>query len=180
MAQFSLSSSRFGISGMPEAIRFFNSLSVFAQDTFMKSVMREASKPVRDQAIINAPLGPEKQRKRAKVQRRPLKESIKTVSGGSIRKTGEVGLVRTGALRRNPYRAYHANFLEQYNFRISTRPAGGWYKKINPEGTTTMPKKAFMEPAIDQKSGEVEKRVAFAFEKKINELMKRYLRRGLI
>jgi hypothetical protein len=164
--------------GTQQAVRFFNSLTVFQQNAFWQSVNRDASKPVKEQAIANAPLGPAKQRARAKVARKPLKEGIKTVSGGSIRKTGIVGLVRTGALRRNPYRAFHANFLEQFNFRITNRPAGGWYKKINPNGKTSMPRIPFMAKAIASKGSQTEKLVATSFDRKMTQLMKRYLKKG--
>jgi HK97 gp10 family phage protein len=170
------------IIGAKEAQEFFRKLPLEFQDRVMKAAHTAALKPMRERAAQLAPEGPAKQRQRAKQPRKKLKESIKTVSGGSLRRTGEVGLVRTGALRRSPYRAYHAGFVE---FGTGPRKPGGWYADMIKRGSLLkqwkkpkMPAKPFMGPAIEQTRDQVRASVSSFVDKKTIALMKRLLKKA--
>jgi HK97 gp10 family phage protein len=176
--------------GAVEAQRFFRQLPLQFQDRVLKAAFREASKPVADDASRRAPMQPATERlkktRKAKggVRTVPLKQSIKTVSGGSINRTGALGTTRTGALRRKPYRAFHAQFNE---FGTGPRKPGGWYAELIKRSKMTrmwtqpkMPRQPFMEPAIQSKKPMVIKSVQQFVDKKTVALMKRLLKKGLV
>lgn len=173
--------------GTEEARKFFNELPLLATDRVLKSAGKKAVEPVRKEAIRLAPLGDAQKRAKLITPRKPIKEGIKTISTGSVRRNGgAIGLVSVGALRKNPYRAFHANFLEQYNFTMPGRKPGGWYAKMIMRSRSNrmwkkppMPKRAFVQPAIRSKKNEVIRTYASEVDKAIIRLMKRHIRKGL-
>jgi hypothetical protein len=122
-------------SGLDEIQKTLKLLPLDVQDSVMKSTHKKAAQPLVAFASNRAPLGDaDKRRRNGKYNKTgprtvPLKDSIKAVSGGSIQKTGEVGVVRVGALRRKPYKAYHAGLVE-FGSKPGGRPPGGWYAQM--------------------------------------------------
>ena len=177
--------------GDKEAKEFFANLDLAVTDRVLKSAGKKAVEPVRQEAIRLAPLGDPIARSKLKIPRKPIKESIKTISTGSVRRSGgAIGAVSVGALRKNPYRAFHANFLEQYRFSMPGRKPGGWYAELIKRNLMRgnnkqwkkppMPPRKFVQPAIASKRNEVINRYASEVDASIKRLMKRYLRKGII
>lgn len=163
------------ILGEKEITDFFRLLPIELTDRVMTAAHKDAAKPLIEQARQNAPLGPAKQRARAKRPRKPLRESIRAVSGGSFKRTNEVGLIHIAALRKNPYGAFHAGLVE---FGTKNRPPGGWYAKFPNAHKTSSKAIPFMKEAYDAKIGEVRNRINDSIGKKVVALMKRTVRKA--
>jgi hypothetical protein len=187
-------------SGLDEIQKVLKLLPLDVQDSVMKSTHKKAAQPLIAQAIQNAPLGDaNKRRLNGRYNKRgartvPLKDSIKAVSGGSIQKSGEIGAVRIGALRRQPYRAYHAGLVE-FGSKPGGRPPGGWYAQMQRRlkqflsrasgkkgawkngGRTVMPSNPFMERSWNATKDVVLNAIGKITGDRITATLKRNLRK---
>jgi HK97 gp10 family phage protein len=182
--------------GLKELDELFKSMPLDVQDKILKEAHKRAAKPLINQASSNAPLGdPIKRQKNGKYAKGgaravPLKESIKAVSGGSPRRTGDLGVTRVGALRRSPYRAYHAGLVE-FGTRPGGRNPGGWYAEMQRKlkaigktwkngGKTVMKPNNFMGRAWDSTRDEVIDSISSFVAQRINARIKRFVRKNYI
>jgi hypothetical protein len=168
--------------GAKELENLFKRMPLDFQDKIFKEAHRRALKPTLEKASSLAPVQNAAERAyktrfdSGGVRTVPLRDSIKTVSGGSPQRTGEIGLVRAGALRRKPYRAFHAALVEFGSRGI--RKAGGWYAKLGFKTQKPMPRKAFMRPAWEDTKDQVLNSIAGFITQRVNGRIRKEVRRS--
>jgi hypothetical protein len=168
--------------GAKELEGLFKRMPLDFTDSVYKEAHRKALKPTVSAASALAPIQNAAERAYKTrfdvggVRTVPLKDSIKIVKGGSPEKTGEIGLVRAGALRRRPYRAFHAPLVE-FGSR-GTRKAGGWYANLGFKTQFPMPRKAFMRPAWESTRTQVLNSIAGFVTQRVNARIRKEVRRS--
>jgi hypothetical protein len=168
--------------GVKELENLFRRMPLDFKDSIYKEAHRKALKPTAADAIGRVPVQNAAERAyktrydKGGVRTVPLQDSIKIVKGGSPQKTGEIGLVRVGALRRRPYRAFHAPLVEFGSKGI--RKAGGWYAKLGFKTQRPMPRKAFMRPAWDATKDKVLNSIAGFVTQRVNARIRKEVRRS--
>ena len=115
-----------------------------------------AAKPLIEKAKLLAPEGPTGN----------LVDSIGGVKA-PIKKANTIGEVNVGPRRTRQHRGHHGHLVE-----FGTKP------RANKKGANrgVMPKKPFMEPAFQQTQNKVEQGIATEVGKKLNAVMKRYIK----
>jgi hypothetical protein len=169
------------IYGVKELQRLFARMPLDFQDKVFKEANKRALKPTLANASARVPVQDAVERAKKTrydaggVRTVPLRDSIKAVSGGNPIKTGEVGLVRAGALRRKPYRAFHAPLVEFGSKGI--RKAGGWYAKLGFKTQKPMPRTGFMRPAWEDTKDQVLNSIEGFVRDRINARIKKEVKR---
>jgi HK97 gp10 family phage protein len=182
--------------GLKELDELFKSMPLDVQDKVLKEAHKRAAKPLIAQASQNAPLGDAtKRQKNGKYNKTgartvPLKQSIKAVSGGSPQRTGDIGVTRVGALRRAPYKAYHAGLVE-FGTRPGGRNPGGWYLEMQKKfgsvfkswkngGKTVMKPNPFMQKAWASTQNQVVKSITDIVGQRIQARIRRFVKKNYI
>jgi len=168
--------------GAKELENLFKRMPLDFQDKVFKEAHKRALKPTVLNASSRVPVQNSAERayktrfNSGGVRTVPLRDSIKTVSGGSPTRTGEIGLVRAGALRRKPYRAFHAPLVEFGSKGI--RKAGGWYAKLGFKTQKPMPRTGFMRPAWEDTKDQVLNSIAGFVSQRVNARIRKEVRRN--
>lgn len=139
------------VTGFKEIDSVLKGLPNQLQDRVLKTAHADAAKPLIEAAKRIVPVG----------KTGNLKDSI-GVERIALKKTNVVGLVQVGPRRRRGKKGFHGHLIE--------------YGKTNRDGSKTKPQ-PFMEPAFNQTKAQVETQIAISVGKKLNQFMKRQLKK---
>lgn len=146
------------VSGIKELDAMMRGLPSQVQHNILLSIHKEAAKPLVEAAQSLAP-----------VKKGLLKKSIGTASGGSIKRTGEIGLVTVGPRRKGGYQGFHGHLVERGTKERRTKSG---------ESRGVMPATPFMEPAFNATQVLVVSRIQTVFAGKLWQYMKRTLKKS--
>lgn len=147
---------KLSVTGVKEIDNVLRSMPKELTHQTLSAAHLSAAKPLIEKAKLLAPEGPTGN----------LVDSIGGVKT-PIKKANVIGEVRVGPRRSRQHRGHHGHLVE-----FGTKP------RANKKGANrgVMPKKPFMEPAFMQTQTKVVSSIATEVGKKLNAVMKRYIK----
>jgi len=159
------------VSGVKELDAMMRGLPSQVQHRILTAIHKKAAEPLVGAAQSLAPF-----------KKGLLKKSIGAVSGGSIQRTGEIGLVTVGPRRKGGYEGFHGHLIERGHKVVVGGSLPGNKSKTGRDGKGRVvgfaPAIPFMEPAFKATKGIVVSRIQTEFAGVLWRYMKRTLKKS--